>query len=124
MRSAPSLAATFSKADLYYAGSLTLDLDLMEAAGMRAFEQVHVVLNISNGQRFASYIIEGERGSGVVCLNGACARLGEVGDLAIAQLTPEEAASFKPIAVHVDEENAITDIDADTSEPSFQMSLA
>ena len=106
--------ATVTQADLNYAGSLTLDRDLMDAAGMREFEQVDV-LNISNGNRFTTYVIEGRRGSGVVCLNGACARLGEPGDLVIAvsyaQMTPEEADTFQPVTVHVDEDNRIAKVD-------------
>ena len=106
--------ATVTQADLNYAGSLTLDRDLMDAAGMREFEQVDV-LNIANGNRFTTYVIEGPRGSGVVCLNGACARLGEPGDLVIAlsyaQMTPEEADAFQPITVHVDEDNRIAKVD-------------
>lgn len=107
--------ATVTQADLNYAGSLTLDRDLMDAAGMREFEQVDV-LNISNGNRFTTYVIEGRRGSGVVCLNGACARLGKPGDLVIAvsyaQLTPEEADTFQPVTVHVDEDNRITKVES------------
>lgn len=105
--------ATVTQADLNYRGSLTMDLDLMEAAGMREYEQIQV-LNINNGQRFTTYIIEGARGSGVMCLNGACARLGEIGDkiiaLTFAQMTPEEADAHRPIAVHVDDQNRITEI--------------
>lgn len=107
--------ATVTQADLNYAGSLTLDHDLMDASGMREHEQVDV-LNITNGNRFTTYVIEGPRGSGVVCLNGACARLGQPGDLVIAvsyaQMTPEEADDFQPITVHVDEQNRITHIDS------------
>ena len=106
--------ATVTEADLHYVGSLTLDPLLMEAAGMLAFERVQV-LNLSNGQRFETYIIEGERGSGVVCLNGPAARLGERGDLIIAltyvQMSPEEAKGHVPTTVHVDESNAITHVD-------------
>jgi aspartate 1-decarboxylase len=105
--------ATVTQADLQYRGSLTMDRDLMDASGMREYEQVQV-LNITNGQRFTTYIIKGPRGSGVICLNGACARLGEIGDkiiaLTFAQMTPEEAETFRPIAVHVDEANHITEI--------------
>ncbi len=107
--------ATVTQADLHYAGSLTLDRDLMDASGLREHEQVDV-LNITNGNRFTTYVIEGPRGSGVVCLNGACARLGEPGDLVIAvcyaQMTPEEADDFEPITVHVDQDNQITKIDS------------
>lgn len=106
--------ATVTQADLNYRGSLTMDIDLMEAAGMREHEQVQV-LNITNGQRFTTYLIEGGRGTGVMCLNGACARLGEIGDkiiaLTFAQMTPEEADAHHPIAVHVDENNRITEVD-------------
>lgn len=106
--------ATITEANLEYRGSLTLDLDLIEAGAMRVHEKVSV-LNLNNGQRFDTYIIEGERNSGVVCLNGACARLGQPGDLIIAltyaQMTPEEADSHKPITVHVDGRNRVTQID-------------
>ncbi len=107
--------ATVAQANLNYAGSLTLDRDLMDAAGMREFEQVDV-LNITNGNRFTTYVIQGPRNSGVVCLNGACARLGEPGDLVIAvsyaQMTPEEADIFQPVTVYVDENNRITRIES------------
>jgi aspartate 1-decarboxylase len=97
-----------------------VDRTLMEAAGMREYEQVQV-LNINNGQRFTTYIIEGPRDSGVMCLNGACARLGEIGDkiiaITFAQMTPEEADLHRPIAVHVDEVNRITEIAEATLSP-------
>lgn len=103
--------ATVTQAELDYVGSLTLDAELMDAAGIREHEQIQV-LNIDNGERFETYVIEGERGSGVVCLNGACARLAQVGDLVIlvtfAQMTPEEADAFVPVTVHVDAHNRIT----------------
>lgn len=106
--------ATVTQADLDYAGSLTLDPELIEAAGMLLHEQVHV-LNINTGDRFTTYIIEGERGSGVVCLNGAAARLGQPGDLIIAltyaQMDAEEAKAFKPTVVHVDGANHITSVE-------------
>ncbi|MFP6585053.1 MAG: aspartate 1-decarboxylase [Candidatus Hydrogenedentota bacterium] len=106
--------ATVTQADLEYRGSLTVDRDLMDAAGLRVHEQIHV-LNVTNGQRFTTYVIEGGRGTGVMCLNGACARLGAVGDkiiaLAYAQMTPEEADTFVPVAVHVDHNNRITEIE-------------
>jgi aspartate 1-decarboxylase len=102
--------ATITEACLHYMGSLTVDPLLMEAANMREYEQVQV-LNINTGARFETYLIEGERGSGVICLNGAAARLGQPGDLIIAltycQLTPEEAKGHTPIVVHVDEHNRI-----------------
>lgn len=106
--------AKVTEANLNYTGSLTLDRDLMDAAGMLPYEQVHV-LNINTGDRFVTYIIEGERGSGVVCLNGAAARLGQPGDLIIAltyaQMTPEEAQNFKPTVVLVDEKNRVAKVE-------------
>lgn len=106
--------AKVTEANLNYTGSLTLDRDLIDAAGMLPYEQVHV-LNINTGDRFVTYIIEGERGSGVVCLNGAAARLGQPGDLIIAltyaQMTPEEAQNFKPTVVLVDENNRVAKVE-------------
>ncbi len=106
--------ATVTEADLNYVGSLTLDADLMDAAGMLPYEQVQV-LNLNNGARFETYIIEGPRGSGVVCLNGPAARQGVPGDIIIAitycQLTPEQAKGHQPVAVHVDEKNHIVNVD-------------
>lgn len=108
--------ATVTHADLHYVGSLTVDLDLLEAADLLPGEQVSVV-DIANGSRFETYLIAGERGSGVVGVNGAAAHLAGVGDLVIvisyAQLTDEEARSFDPTVVHVDERNRIVAIDAD-----------
>lgn len=106
--------ATVTQAELHYKGSLTLDPVLMEAADMLPNEEVHV-LNINTGARFTTYIIEGERGSGVVCLNGAAARLGQPGDLIIAltycQMDREEARRHVPTVVHVDEGNRITSVE-------------
>jgi aspartate 1-decarboxylase len=108
--------ATVTQADLNYAGSLTLDPDLMEAAEMFVFERVQV-LNVDTGARFETYIIEGERGSGTVCLNGPAARLGQVGDTIIAltycQVDKDEAKDWEPVVVHVDANNRVTDIDHD-----------
>lgn len=105
--------ATITQADLNYEGSLTLDPDLMEAAGIQVYEQVQV-LNINTGDRFATYAILGERGSGVVCLNGAAARKGQPGDLVIvltyAQVDAEEAAGWEPRVVLVDEKNRISKV--------------
>lgn len=106
--------ATVTEADLHYVGSLTLDLDLMEAAGMLAFERVQV-LNLNTGARFETYIIEGERGSGTVCLNGPAARLGQVGDIIIAltycQMDADEAKTHIARTVHVDAHNRITEVE-------------
>ena len=111
--------AVVTQADLHYKGSLTLDPDLMEAANMIENEEVHV-LNINTGARFSTYIITGERGSGVVCLNGAAARLGEPGDLIIAltyaQMEQEEARGWVPTVVHVDEHNRITSVEGPEAE--------
>ena len=106
--------ATVTEADLNYTGSLTLDKDLMEAARMLPNEQVHV-LNINTGGRFSTYLIEGQRGSGVVCMNGAAARLVQPGDLVIvltyAQMDAAEAANWLPTVVHVDGKNRIVSVD-------------
>ncbi len=93
---------TVTQADLNYIGSITLDEDLMDAAGIIANERVFIVDN-NNGERFDTYVIKGERGSGVVCLNGAAARKVQPGDVVIimsyAMMTPEEAKDFKPSVV-------------------------
>ena len=94
--------ARVTEANLNYMGSITIDEDLMDAAGMLAGEQVHIVNN-NNGERFVTYIIKGERGSGSICLNGATARLVQPDDVVIimayAQMTPEEAREFKPAVI-------------------------
>ncbi len=110
--------ATVTQAELHYKGSLTLDPVLMEAANMIPNEEVQV-LNINTGARFSTYIIEGERGSGVVCLNGAAARLGQPGDLVIAltycQMDATEARTHIPTIVHVDDQNKITSVEGPES---------
>ena len=94
-----------TEANLNYIGSITIDEDLVEAAGLYENEKVTIV-NINNGERIDTYVIRGERGSGKICLNGAAARKFEVGDLVIimayAQMTPEEASTFKPKVVFPD----------------------
>ncbi len=94
--------ARVTEANLHYMGSITIDEDLMEAAGLLPNEHVHVVNN-NNGERIETYTIRGERGSGCVCLNGAAARKFQVGDeiiiMAYAAMTPEEAQTFKPTVV-------------------------
>lgn len=97
-----------SAADLHYAGSLTVDSDLLDAADIAEHEQVHV-LNINSGARFETYAIAGERGSGEMKVNGAAARLAQPGDVVIV-LTfgvyePEELAAYRPVVVHVDDAN-------------------
>ena len=102
--------ATVTEANLSYEGSLTLDPLLMEAADLLAGEKVQV-LNINTGGRLETYVIEGERGSATVCLNGAAARLGQVGDKVIiisyCLLPDAEARTHQPRLVHVDEHNAV-----------------
>lgn len=94
--------ARVTEANLNYMGSITIDEDLMDAAGMLEGEQVHIVNN-NNGERFVTYIIKGERGSGQICLNGAAARLVQPDDVVIimayAQMTPDEARTFHPTVI-------------------------
>lgn len=100
--------ATVTDANLNYKGSITLDRDLMDAADLMAHERVQVVNN-NNGARFETYVIEGKRGSGIVCLNGAAARLVHPGDVVIvisyAMMNDEEARSHQPQIVTVDAQN-------------------
>ncbi|HET9004547.1 MAG TPA: aspartate 1-decarboxylase [Gemmatimonadaceae bacterium] len=108
--------ATLTGADLHYVGSLTVDRDLMDAADMVPYEQVHVV-NVNNGNRLVTYIIEGERGSGTVQLNGAAARLGAPGDIVIVITYGEyEDADlkrgFEPRVVFVNDENRQVEVGA------------
>ena len=99
------------EANLNYIGSITIDEDLLDAANMIAGEKVEVVNN-NNGERFETYIIKGERGSGCICLNGAAARYVSTGDkviiMAFASMTPEEAKEFKPTVVFVDDDNKVS----------------
>lgn len=101
---------TVTEANLNYMGSITIDEDLMDAAGMIAGEKVQVVDN-NNGERFETYIIKGERGSGCICLNGAAARKVQVGDVCIiisyALMDFEEAKIFKPSIVFPKEGNKL-----------------
>lgn len=105
--------AKVTDADLNYVGSITIDEDLMAAADLLAYERVQVV-DVNNGQRFETYVIKGERGSGQICLNGAAARLVQRGDLVIimsyAMLTDEEAKYRRPKVVFVDDENKILQV--------------
>ncbi|MDE6355489.1 MAG: aspartate 1-decarboxylase [Prevotella sp.] len=101
---------TVTEANLNYMGSITIDEDLMDAAGMIAGEQVQIVNN-NNGERFETYIIKGERGSGCICLNGAAARKVQVGDVCIiisyALMDFEEAKTFKPRVIFPKEGNRL-----------------
>lgn len=105
--------ATVVQAELSYVGSITVDEDLLDAAGIYEYEKVQIV-DINNGSRFETYCIAGERGSGMICLNGAAARCVQVGDLIIIMayclLNSEEAKQHKPYVVFVDENNKIEKI--------------
>ena len=111
--------ATVTHADLHYVGSLTVDLDLIEAADHRPRAPVAIV-DVTNGARLETYLIAGERGSGVIGINGAAAHLVDVGDTVIvisyAQLDDAEARTFQPRIVHVDARNAIVAIGHDPAE--------
>jgi aspartate 1-decarboxylase len=102
--------AKVTEANLHYEGSITIDSDLLKASGILPHEQVHVV-DINNGQRFVTYVIAGKSGCGAICLNGAAARLVNVGDLVIViaygQLEQTEARNHKPRVVLVDEMNKV-----------------
>ncbi len=103
--------ATITQAEVDYVGSITIDQDLMDAAGILEYEKVQVA-DVERGTRLETYVIAGEPGSGVICLNGAAAQLVNVGDKAIimcyAQMTPEEARESAPHVVFVDESNKIS----------------
>ena len=103
--------ARVTEADLHYVGSVTIDKDLMVAADLLPNERV-LVANIENGERFETYCFEGAAGSGVLCMNGACARLVDVGDqviiMAFALVEDEKARTFHPKVIFVDEQNRIT----------------
>ncbi len=99
-----------TQANLNYVGSITIDEDLMDAAMLLEGEKVQIVNN-NNGERIETYVIKGERGSGMICLNGAAARKAEVGDIVIiisyALMTPEEANVYKALTIFPDENNRI-----------------
>ena len=100
--------AVITQAELNYVGSVTIDEDLIDAAGLYEYEHVYIV-NVNSGSRIETYVIAGERGSGMICLNGAAARAGQTGDLVIimsyAAMTPEELKDHAPKVVFVDEKN-------------------
>ncbi|WP_331750328.1 aspartate 1-decarboxylase (plasmid) [Streptomyces sp. NBC_01707] len=112
--------ATVTQADLHYVGSVTIDADLLDTADLLPGELVHIV-DITNGARLETYVIEGERGSGVIGINGAAAHLIRPGDLVIiisyAQVADDEARTLNPRVVHVDGDNRIVAVGADSSEP-------
>ena len=102
--------ARVTDANLNYIGSVTIDEDLMDAAEIIEYEEVHV-LDINNGQRFVTYALKGERGSGVICINGAAARLVSKDDLVIivsfAGYSAEELKDFEPKHIYVNDENKV-----------------
>ena len=99
-----------TQAELNYVGSITIDEDLMDAAGLIENEQVHIVNN-NNGERLITYVIKGERGSGIICLNGAAARRAQVGDIVIiiayGMMAQDEARTFRPAVVFPDATNRL-----------------
>ncbi len=112
--------ATVTQADLHYVGSVTVDEDLLDAADLLPGEQVDIV-DITNGARLTTYVIPGQRGSGVIGINGAAARLVQPGDLVIlisyGLVDDAEARGFQPRVVHVDAANRVVATGADPAEP-------
>ncbi|MEU6339658.1 aspartate 1-decarboxylase [Streptomyces sp. NPDC046977] len=112
--------ATVTEADLHYVGSVTIDAELMEAADLLPGELVHIV-DVTNGARLETYVIEGRRGSGVIGINGAAAHLVHPGDLVIlisyAQVDDAEARDLRPKVVHVDTGNRVVGLGDDLAEP-------
>lgn len=102
--------ATVTQADLNYVGSVTIDTNLLRESGILEYEKVQIV-DINNGNRFETYTIAGEEGSGIICLNGAAAKCVEVGDkviiMAYANMQPQEAATHRPTVLFVDDDNHI-----------------
>ena len=102
--------ATVVQAELDYVGSITVDEELLEKSGIREYEKVHIV-DVNNGSRFETYTIAGERGSGMICLNGAAARCVSTGDkiiiMAYAQMEEKEADEHRPTVIFVDDDNKI-----------------
>jgi aspartate 1-decarboxylase len=113
--------ATVTQADLEYEGSVTIDEDLMDAAGIWEYEAVHV-WNLTRGSRLQTYAIKGPRGSGTICMNGAAAHLNKVGDLVIlatfTELEESEARSHQPTVVHVDAQNRMVSRAAEIAGPA------
>lgn len=110
--------ATVTAAELEYEGSVTVDLDLLDAAGILPHEAVHI-WNVTNGSRITTYALPGQRGSGVVCVNGAAAHHADAGDLVIiatfVELEDVEARQWEPKAVFVDERNRIRELRAEST---------
>lgn len=105
--------AIVTECDLHYEGSVTIDTDLIEQAGLHPFEQVDI-LNINNGQRFTTYVIEGPAGSGVIGINGAAARLCEIGDQVIicayGQIEQKHAKDYVPIVIQMSSDNTVASV--------------
>ena len=103
---------TVTHADLEYEGSVTIDRDLLEAAQILPYEEVHI-WNVTRGTRLSTYALEGDAGSGIICINGAAAHLNSPGDLVIlatfAKMEAEDARDYEPVAVLVDDKNRIID---------------
>ena len=103
--------ATVTHAELHYEGSIAVDGDLLDAAGIREYEQIHA-WNVNNGERFVTYALRAEEGSGIISVNGSAAHRAQPGDIiiiaAFASLSEAEAAVFKPMLVYVDAHNRIT----------------
>lgn len=100
-----------TQAELHYVGSITIDEDLMDAASLIEGEKVQIV-NVNNGERLETYVIKGERGSGMICMNGPAARKVQVGDVVIiisyAMMSTDEARTYKPSVIFPDESNQLT----------------
>jgi aspartate 1-decarboxylase len=115
--------ARVTAADLHYQGSITIDSELLSAAGIGRWEEVQV-LNLNNGARFTTYAMPGKSGSGTVCLNGPAARLGEVGDIIIViaygLIDEKESRTFRPKIVFVDEKNKISRLADDLKEGEYE----
>lgn len=111
--------ARVTQADLHYVGSVTIDRDLLDAADLWPGQQVDIV-DVDNGSRLTTYALEGERGTGIICINGAAARLISPGDLVIiiayAAMTDDEARAFEPKVVFVDRDNKIVDVGDDSGD--------
>lgn len=119
--------ATVTQADLHYEGSVTIDDDLLDAAGILEYEQVDI-WNVTRGTRLTTYALRGPSGSGVVCINGAAAHLVDPGDIVIiaafGDFTAEEAAAHRPRCVFVDADNRVKQIDAERPGPALPRHLA
>jgi aspartate 1-decarboxylase len=119
--------ATVTQADLHYEGSVTIDADLLDASGILAHEEVHI-WDVTNGSRLATYALEGPRGSGVICINGAAAHHISPGDLVIiatfGEMEDAEARAHVPTVVFVDEHNRISEISTERPGPQLPRHLS